>query len=313
MQCNMATMAAAFRATNAILGDVAAALEVPTDGLTFRGLLAAVIAEATAIELPFTGTGDFSKLVSIAEQVGVAPAAAAVPAAGVSPNITASVAAAAASASAVAPAPLAPPRAAAAAAAAAAGAAVVAAPAGAVAASTVSPSLLVSSSSDFPEEWAPFGDEGSAQDYAWERRWLLVALDPGSPEFASVQAQLLESMQGVTVVRVERIQHRLLWRRFAVKRGELRKKVAGLVGVGDSAAADLRLWHGTGETDPKAILSSESGLDERLSSQRGFYGRGVYLAEHARYSNGDSEVRVCVRTSINFNICCAQRTLNHFF
>ena len=283
-------MATAFRATNAILGDVAAALEVPTDGLTFHGLFAAVIAKATAYELPFTGTGNFSKLVSIAEQVGVAPAAVAVPAAGVTPNITASVAATAASASAVvAPAPHTLPRTAAAAP--AAGAAVVAAPAGAVAASTASPLI---STSAFPEEWASFGDEGSAQDYAWERRWLLVALDPGSPEFASVQAQLLESMQGVTVVRVERIQHRLLWRRFAVKRAELRKKVAGLVGVGDSAAADLRLWHGTGETDPKAILSSESGLDERLSSQRGFYGKGVYLAEHARYSNGDSEARVCV-------------------
>ena len=105
-----------------------------------------------------------------------------------------------------------------------------------------------------------------------------------------MKRQLVESMQNAAIVRVERVQHRLLWRRYAAKRDEIQRKCAG-IGVADHA--DLRLWHGTGSTDPQAILRSESGLDERLSSQ-GFYGKGIYLAEHARYSNGGTEVPVGV-------------------
>jgi hypothetical protein len=161
--------------------------------------------------------------------------------------------------------------------------------AGATSASTAlahSASGASSSSSAFPAEWSAFGDEGSPQDFAWERRWQLVALEPSSHELAGVTRQFCESMQNVVVVRVERVQHRQLWRRYAAKRDEIRRKCAG-IGVDDHA--DVRLWHGTGSTDPRTILRSESGLDERLSS-KGFYGKGVYLAEHARYSNGGTEV-----------------------
>ena len=93
-----------------------------------------------------------------------------------------------------------------------------------------------------------------------------------------MKRQLVESMQNVDIVRVERVQHRLLWRRYAAKRDEIQRKCAG-IGVADHA--DLRLWHGTGSTDPQAILRSESGLDERLSSQ-GFYGKSIYLPGGAR-------------------------------
>ena len=56
-------MASAFRAMNAILGDVAAALEVPTDGLAFRGLLRRVLEEAATTGVPFGGGDDFRKQV----------------------------------------------------------------------------------------------------------------------------------------------------------------------------------------------------------------------------------------------------------
>ena len=45
------------------------------------------------------------------------------------------------------------------------------------------------------------------------------------------------------------------------------------------------MWHGTGSTPPETIFASEVGLDARLSKPDGFYGRAIYLAEHARYSN----------------------------
>ena len=85
----------------------------------------------------------------------------------------------------------------------------------------------------FPEEWEAFGDEENPKGYMWERKWKLAYIDPGSLEFAEVEHQLLESMQLVRVVRIERIQHRLLWRRFEIKSEEMRRKCAG-IGVADS-------------------------------------------------------------------------------
>ena len=47
---------------------------------------------------------------------------------------------------------------------------------------------------------------------------------------------------------------------------------------------ELTLWHGTRETDPVDILNSETGFDANIG-RPGFYGKGIYLAEYARYSN----------------------------
>ena len=85
-------------------------------------------------------------------------------------------------------------------------------------------------------------------------------------EFASVEAQLVESMQGVMVVEVLRVQHRLFWRRYAERRRELRKKYP-------EGPVELRLWHGTSHTNPRDILNSESGLDASRGVG-GFYGEG---------------------------------------
>jgi len=97
------------------------------------------------------------------------------------------------------------------------------------------------------------------------RNYSTIEASPA--EFASVQAQLVESMQGVMVVEVLRVQHRLFWRRYAERRRELRKKYP-------DGPVELRLWHGTSRTDPRDILNSESGLDALYSPVGGFYGKG---------------------------------------
>lgn len=53
---------------------------------------------------------------------------------------------------------------------------------------------------------------------------------------------------------------------------------------GDASLNELTLWHGTRETDPDDILNSETGFDANIG-RPGFYGKGIYLAEYARYSN----------------------------
>ena len=42
------------------------------------------------------------------------------------------------------------------------------------------------------------------------------------------------------------------------------------------------MWHGTRNTMPATALQHEVGLDPRFS-KAGFYGKGLYLAEQARY------------------------------
>ena len=248
---------AASRTFPIILAEVAALIGVPT-GDDFPSVLINVIQKAISIGVIEVCAGsDIAKLCKIAELMGVQVIAPDNPL-GVVGAVPTPVLAATAAAAALTVAVVPPPP----------------------------PAVVVPPVPTFPVEWAQFGDEHLPRTYAWHRRWQLVVLDRDSSEFAGVQDQLLESMQGVTVVRVERIQHRHQWWRFAAKCAELSLKCAGL---GVVYNADLRLWHGTGATDPRTILSSETGLDERLASREGFYGAGVYLAEHARYSNGDAE------------------------
>ena len=44
------------------------------------------------------------------------------------------------------------------------------------------------------------------------------------------------------------------------------------------------LFHGTRNTDPKLIYSSEDGLDIRFSSS-GAFGQGIYFANNSAYSH----------------------------
>ncbi len=44
------------------------------------------------------------------------------------------------------------------------------------------------------------------------------------------------------------------------------------------------LFHGTRQTKPELIYSSEDGLDMRFSNS-GMYGRGTYFADNSNYSH----------------------------
>merc|ERR1719198_972541 len=58
------------------------------------------------------------------------------------------------------------------------------------------------------------------------------------------------------------------------------------------------MWHGTGRHAPEEVLQHEKGIDPRFSMKTttpGFYGRGLYLAEQARYSNDEKYVHHAAR------------------
>jgi hypothetical protein len=120
--------------------------------------------------------------------------------------------------------------------------------------------------------------------YAELRNWEYQIVGLETQEGSRIVIQLLESMtEGIEVSSIRRIQHPLMFKRFLERGNEVMMKHNG--------NANLQLlWHGTSGTPFQTILKSESGLDV-LRSGVGFYGRGIYLAEHARYSNGDKNAR----------------------
>jgi hypothetical protein len=139
----------------------------------------------------------------------------------------------------------------------------------------------------FPETWtAQADDDGDRGDIEWWRSGRqLVAVDTTTDEWACVKELLTASLPLAMLVKVERWENRLLWRDYWTKRQHLNIKRRGKVN-------EQMLWHGTGKTPPATVLAHEVGPDPRFSSG-GFYGPGLYLAEHARYSNHDQYVHRC--------------------
>jgi hypothetical protein len=79
-----------------------------------------------------------------------------------------------------------------------------------------------------------------------------------------------------TITKVERIQHKLQWQRYATK---VRAKSES-----NGNANEVCLKHGTRATDPTLIWQSDGGIDFRYS-QAGMYGNGAYFAYNATYSH----------------------------
>ena len=126
----------------------------------------------------------------------------------------------------------------------------------------------------FPNEWLPMAEDGGAtRAYAWWRHWEYCDVALESEAGQRVSALFASSMGAAKVARVQRIQHRLLWRRYCTRRDEVALK-------NDGDPNELLLWHGTSATSPGVILRSESGLDDRLASS-GFYGKSAALAQLA--------------------------------
>mmetsp|Transcript_8486 Transcript_8486/g.21756 ORF Transcript_8486/g.21756 Transcript_8486/m.21756 type:complete len:648 (+) Transcript_8486:1687-3630(+) len=134
----------------------------------------------------------------------------------------------------------------------------------------------------FPVTWVLQCDDGG--DRSKPRWWRdgrgLAVVQEHSDEWRAVAALLHASMPDAVLVGLERWEDRMMWFNYAqaCKRIKLKR------GEGD---VERQLWHGTGKLAPKDALLHERGLDPRFSS-KGFYGRGLYLAERARYSSYDT-------------------------
>lgn len=137
---------------------------------------------------------------------------------------------------------------------------------------------LRSSTVRFPEYWSHQCDDGGdhGRFQWWRSGRQLVGVGVGSAQWDTVEGLLRASLPAARLVTVERWEDRLLWRDYSARRDRIALKR-------DGNPNELQLWHGTGVVAPMTVLQHETGLDPRFSSG-GFYGRGMYLAEHARYS-----------------------------
>ena len=116
------------------------------------------------------------------------------------------------------------------------------------------------------------------RDAAWYARCDFVNVDLATPEAAVVGALLRRGLRAARVVKLERVQSRGLWSRYAHARHRVNLREGG-------DANEQWLFHGTCALTPKEVCTSDDGLDPRFSSG-GFYGRGTYLAESAGYPVG---------------------------
>lgn len=107
----------------------------------------------------------------------------------------------------------------------------------------------------------------------------LVQISKSSEEWKMVEKRLTKTIQNATLLGVVRVQNLHLWEYFSFRRD----RVAKLSGMNDPNA--VRVWHGTRQTDPMVICKDEADGFMMQHSRRGMWGRGIYFADNASYSN----------------------------
>ena len=128
-----------------------------------------------------------------------------------------------------------------------------------------------------PETWAPQRPG---------EHCMLVRVDEGTAEFDEVFARMTATLPSARIAKLERIQNYLLWDYYRMRRDRMVK----LAGGGDPR--EVSVWHGTGNplsagdgVHPATIYADrQDGLMMQYSAE-GMWGRGLYFARDARYSD----------------------------
>ena len=136
---------------------------------------------------------------------------------------------------------------------------------------------------------APPGWSGTQSDNC-----ILVEIDVNSPEFVRVQDRMHETMPSARLIRVERVQNRLLWEYYCWRKARMQKV------NGSSALLEVSVWHGTKKLDPAVIYRDKQDGFMTQHSRSGMWGHALYFAEKAKYSdmycyknNGTLPVSTC--------------------
>ena len=115
---------------------------------------------------------------------------------------------------------------------------------------------------------------------------VLVLVDEGTAEFDAVFARMTASLPSARIVKLERIQNLMLFDYYSMRRDRMVK----LAGGGEPK--EVCVWHGTGSPwgsgdgiHPRVIYEDRQDGFMMQHSSEGMWGRGLYFARDARYSD----------------------------
>lgn len=106
-----------------------------------------------------------------------------------------------------------------------------------------------------------------------------IEIDLKSPRAIAIKKLMEASMPGVEIYQIERIQNLAAYHKYTKEKELMRHKY-----YDEKIKLEHRLFHGTRETTPITLIGSEEGFDMRFSNE-GLWGRGIYFADRAEYSN----------------------------
>jgi len=118
----------------------------------------------------------------------------------------------------------------------------------------------------------------------WEMQSMecqVFYVDPVSREFDRRKSHFLRSHPSAHVYHIQRIQNKLLWRKYLNKKKQLEDDHTL------QSSGEKMLYHGTRDTRPEQIYEGDSGFDMRYSRD-GLWGKGNYFAVNSTYSVGYS-------------------------
>ena len=126
-----------------------------------------------------------------------------------------------------------------------------------------------------PEGWVLSTQPAAGASFA------LTSVGQGSAEWKSVADAVAITMPAAKLTRLERVQNQSLWDDYAQRRSEVAKKSAD-----GFNANEVRCFHGT-RSFPVASVC-ELGLDFRHGNDGSMWGRALYIAANASYSDAYS-------------------------
>ena len=122
---------------------------------------------------------------------------------------------------------------------------------------------------EYPSYWDEHNqDEGNLK---------LVLLDKDNSEEYDVIASCFSNTLQHNIVRIDRIQNKLLWNKYV----DCSKR---MFEYNNGRLNSLKLFHGTRTNKPEAIYEGDASFDMRYSNN-GLWGRGNYFAVNASYSD----------------------------
>lgn len=116
----------------------------------------------------------------------------------------------------------------------------------------------------------------------WEPQKEIIELKNVSrllKEWEDIEKLFKATLPNSNLRQIQRIQNKWLWEKYSFCRKRMIEK-NGVMG-----ANEMMLFHGTRQTPPKVIYTSEHGFDFRFGTSGGLWGKGAYFACDAYYSN----------------------------